>query len=70
MQFFHVSITLVAQELVVTAQIDFTTFEQYGQFISVFLIKKDTFLQEFQNLLERLAKNAEKWNFRFSPQST
>ena len=79
MQFFHVSITLVAQELVVTAQIekkvDFITFEQYGQFISVFLIKKGTFFQEFQ--IFTLAYQARKWvksvqmsNVRFFPTYT
>ena len=55
MQFFHVSITFVAQKPVAPAQIekkvDFTTFEHWIQFISVFLIKKGTFFQEFQNFI-------------------
>ena len=62
MQFFHISITFAAQKLEVAAQIekkvDFITFEHYSQFIRVFLIKKGSFLQEFQNFI--LANQARK----------
>ena len=67
MHFFHVSITFVAQKLVAPAQIekkvDFTTFEHWIQFISVFFIKKGTFFQEFQNfiLANRLENRLESW---------
>ena len=56
-------------------KVDFTAFEQYGKFISVFLIKKGTFSQEFQNFI--LAYQARKWvksvqmsNVRFFPTYT
>ena len=51
----------------VTAQIekklDFTTFEHWIQFISVFLIKEGSFFQEFQNfiLANRLENRLKSW---------
>ena len=55
MQSFHVSTTSVALELDYPAQIekklDFTNFDHLIKFISVFLIKKGTFFQEFQNFI-------------------
>ena len=63
MQFFHVSITFVAQKLVVPAQIekkvDFTTFEHYSQFISVFLIKKALFSKNFKISFWRIRLESE-----------
>ena len=79
MQFFHVSITIVALELATPAQIekkvDFTTFEHWIQFISVFLIKKGTFFQDFKIfacafLSQNRVKSVQMSNVRFFPTYT
>ena len=50
-------------QLKLKKKVDFTTFEHWIQFISVFLIKKGTFSQEFQNfiLANRLENRLESW---------
>jgi len=79
MQFFHVSITLVAQELVVTAQIEkkwiLPLLSSMANSLVFSSLKKGTFFQEFQ--IFTLAYQARKWvksvqmsNVRFFPTYT